>query len=165
MGPYGTIGQWSFFSWLLRRHQPIFFGMNPHWRSISSDFWLNSTVDAISTIFSSMWILIYRTFKYVNPYWPPGRRYQPYSQARESLSTVDIDGIGGESLSTVDIVRDRSTGQLKSNRLIPPKNGLIALWSATNRWYVVKCVSQKQNWSNNKNQWYNFWVTFISKFN
>jgi len=30
---------------------------------------------------------------------------------------------------------------------IPPKNGRIALWSATNRWYVVKCVSQKQNWN------------------
>jgi len=43
---------------------------------------------------------------------------------------------------------------------IPPKNGLIALWSATNRWHVVKCVSQKRNWSNNKNQWYNIFVTF-----
>jgi len=32
---------------------------------------------------------------------------------------------------------------------MPPKNGLIAIWSATNRWYVVKCVSQKRNWSNN----------------
>jgi len=41
------------------------------------------------------------------------------------------------------------------NRAKPPKNGLIALWSATNSWYVVKCVSQKRNWSNNKNQWYN----------
>ena len=28
----------------------------------------------------------------------------------------------------------------------PPKNGEIALWSATNRWYVVKCVSQKCSW-------------------
>jgi len=34
----------------------------------------------------------------------------------------------------------------------PPKNGEIALWLVTNRWYVVKCVSQKRNWSNNKNQ-------------
>ena len=32
----------------------------------------------------------------------------------------------------------------------PPNNGLNALWSATNPWYVVKCVSQKRNWSNNK---------------
>jgi len=48
--------------------------------------------------------------------------------------------------------------------LYAPKNGLIALWSATNRWYVVKCVSQKRNWSDNKNQWYNIWVTFIFKF-
>ena len=48
--------------------------------------------------------------------------------------------------------------------LWPPKNGLIALWSATNRWYVVKCVSQKRNWSNNKSQWYNILVTFILKF-
>jgi len=31
----------------------------------------------------------------------------------------------------------------------PPKNGLIAVWSATNRWYVVEYVSQKQNRSNN----------------
>jgi len=27
----------------------------------------------------------------------------------------------------------------------PPKNGKIALLLATNRWYVVKCVSQKRN--------------------
>jgi len=38
---------------------------------------------------------------------------------------------------------------------LPPKNGEIALWTATNRWYVVKSVSSKRNWSNNKNQWYN----------
>jgi len=47
---------------------------------------------------------------------------------------------------------------------VPTKNGLIALWSATNRWYVVKYVSQKRNWSKNKNQWYNILVTFIFKF-
>jgi len=52
---------------------------------------------------------------------------------------------------------------LKSD-LLPPKNGLIALWSATDRWYVVKYVSQKRNWSNNKSQWYNILVTFIFKF-
>ena len=40
----------------------------------------------------------------------------------------------------------------------------IALWSATNRWCVVKCVSQKRNYSNNKNKWYNILVTFIIKF-
>jgi len=45
-----------------------------------------------------------------------------------------------------------------------PKDGEIALWSATNRWYVVKCVSQKRNQSNNKTQWYNILVTFIFKF-
>jgi len=39
------------------------------------------------------------------------------------------------------------------------------LCSATNRWYVVKCASQKWNWSNNKSQWYNILVTFIFKFN
>jgi len=42
---------------------------------------------------------------------------------------------------------------------ILPRDGEIALWSATNCWYVVKCVSQKRNWSNNKNQWYNILVT------
>jgi len=42
---------------------------------------------------------------------------------------------------------------------------VIALWLATNRWYVVKCVSQKRNWSTNKNQWYSILVTFIYKFN
>jgi len=47
----------------------------------------------------------------------------------------------------------------------PPKDGEIALWSATNCWYVVKCVSPKWNQSNNKIQWYNILVTFISKFN
>jgi len=47
---------------------------------------------SISTVFSSRWILI-------------DRRYRPYSEVGESLSTVDID-------------RDRSTGQLKSNRPI-----------------------------------------------
>jgi len=46
----------------------------------------------------------------------------------------------------------------------PPKNGLIALWSATNRWYIVKCVLQKLNRSNNKYQWYNILVTFINQF-
>ena len=49
--------------------------------------------------------------------------------------------------------------------MYPPKNGLIALWSATNRWYVVKCVSQKRNRSNNKNEWYNILVNFIFRFN
>jgi len=46
----------------------------------------------------------------------------------------------------------------------PPKNGLFALWLATNRSYVVKCVAQKRNRSNNKNQWYNILVNFIFKF-
>jgi len=32
----------------------------------------------------------------------------------------------------------------------PPRNGLNALRSATNRWYVLKCVSQKRNWSNSR---------------
>jgi len=49
-------------------------------------------------------------------------------------------------------------------RKLPPKNWLIALWSATNHWYVVKCVSQKRNQSNNQNQWYDILVTFIYKF-
>ena len=31
-------------------------------------------------------------------------------------------------------------------------------------WYVVKCVSQKWNWSNNNNQWYNIIVTFRLKY-
>jgi len=70
----------------------FFFNMNPYRRSISTDFWVKSTVDQISTVFSSRWILI-------------DRRYRPYSQVGESLSTVDID-------------RDRSTGRLKSNRPI-----------------------------------------------
>jgi len=76
------------------RYRPIFFwyDMNPYRRSISTDFWVKLTVDQISTVFSSKWILI-------------DRRYQPYSQVGESLSTVDID-------------RDRSTGRLKSNRPI-----------------------------------------------
>ena len=46
----------------------------------------------------------------------------------------------------------------------PPKNGEIALRSATNRGCVVKCVSQKRNWSNNKNRWYNILVTCTFKF-
>ena len=44
-------------------------------------------------------------------------------------------------------------------RLHPPKNEEIALSSATNRRYALKCVSQKRNWSNNKDQWYNILVT------
>ena len=40
----------------------------------------------------------------------------------------------------------------------------IALRSATNSWYVVKCVSQKRNRSNNKNEWYNILVHFMHKF-
>ena len=47
----------------------------------------------------------------------------------------------------------------------PPKDGEIALWSATNRWFVVKCVAQTRSQSNNKNEWYNISVTFINKFN
>jgi len=42
-------------------------------------------------------------------------------------------------------------------------DSIIALWPATNRWYVVKCVSQKRNQSNNKSQWYNILVTSIFK--
>ena len=45
-----------------------------------------------------------------------------------------------------------------------PKNGEIAMWSSTR---VVKYkydVSQKQNGLNDKYQWYNILVTFISKF-
>jgi len=42
----------------------------------------------------------------------------------------------------------------------PPKDGEIALWSATKRWYVVKCVSQKRNQSNNKAEWCNILVNF-----
>jgi len=68
---------------------------------------------------------------------------------------------------TTESGKVRSEMALASQRsdmdLAPPKDGLIALRSAMNRWYVVKCVSQKQNWSNNKNQWYNILVTFISK--
>ena len=58
----------------------FFFGMNPYRLSISTDFWLKSTVDQISTVFSSRWILI-------------DRQYRPYFQVGESLSTVDIDRI------------------------------------------------------------------------
>jgi len=43
----------------------------------------------------------------------------------------------------------------------PPKNGEIALLLATNRGYVVKCVSQKRNWSSDKSRWYNILITFI----
>ena len=95
MGPYETIGEWFFFSWLLGRSRsfshflfsmhritcrPIYFGMNPHRRLISTDFWLKSTVDATSTVFSSMWILI-------------DRRYRQYSQVVKSLLTIAIDRI------------------------------------------------------------------------
>ena len=63
------------------RYRLIFFwGMIPHWWLISTDFLLKSTVDAILTVFSSRWIGI-------------NRRYQPYSQVGESLSTVNIDRI------------------------------------------------------------------------
>jgi len=62
------------------RYRPIFFCMNPHRRSISTDLLLKSTVDAISTVFSSRWIGI-------------DRRYRPYSQVGDSLSTVDIDQV------------------------------------------------------------------------
>jgi len=47
-------------------------------------------------------------------------------------------------------------------RLPPPKNGEIALWPNT---CVVKCkycVSQKQNEANDKAQWYNVFLTFVS---
>jgi len=53
----------------------------------------------------------------------------------------------------------------KFSGLDPPNDGEVALWSATNCWYVVKCVSQKRNQSNNKTQWYNVLVTFIFKLN
>ena len=47
---------------------------------------------------------------------------------------------------------------------VPPKNGVIALWSNTR---VVKCkyyVSQKQNGFNNKICSYSILLTFIFKF-
>jgi len=45
------------------RYRPIFFGMNPYRRSISTDFLVKSTVDQISTVFSSRWILINRWYR------------------------------------------------------------------------------------------------------
>ena len=106
----GECGQCSRFFWVHvyfdGRYRPSTdsFGMRAHRRSILTDFfgyefistvdfdWVKSTVDQISTVFSSRWILI-------------DRRYRPFSQVGESLSTVDID-------------RDRSTGRLKNNRPI-----------------------------------------------
>jgi len=90
----GEWGQCSRFFWVHVLHstvdidrRPIFFGMRAHRQSISTNFFCmhphrrsKSTVDAISTVFSGRWILI-------------DRRYQPYSQIGESLSTVDIDRI------------------------------------------------------------------------
>jgi len=58
----------------------FFFGMDPYWRSISTDFWVKLMVDQISTVFSCRWILI------------DGRHWS-YSQVGESLSTVNIDCI------------------------------------------------------------------------
>jgi len=56
----------------------------------------------------------------------------------------------------------------QKNLLRPRKrseDGEIALWSATNRWYVVKHVSQKRNQSNDKTRWYNILVTCTREFN
>jgi len=49
--------------------------------------------------------------------------------------------------------------------MYPPKNGKIKSLLATNRWYVVQCISQKQNESKNKKRWYNMLVNLILKFN
>ena len=63
---YGTIGQWSFFSTSRKNAVNQFcFGMNPHHRSISTNFSWN---------WRSMW-------------------HQPYFQLGESVSTVDINRI------------------------------------------------------------------------
>jgi len=103
------------------RYRPIFFGMNPYRRSISTDFWKKSTVDHISTVFSSRRILI-------------DRRYRPYSQVGESLSTVDID-------------RDRSTGRLKSNRPIDRRHlwdfGRILFFLVPNVQNTSRCALEK----------------------
>jgi len=48
--------------------------------------------------------------------------------------------------------------------LIPPNNGVVALWPNTR---VVKCkyyVSQKQNGFNNKIHWYSILLTFVFEF-
>jgi len=45
---------------------------------------------------------------------------------------------------------------------IPPRNGEIALWSNPRVAKCKYCVSQKRNEANNKGQWYNILLTFIS---
>jgi len=61
---YGTIGQWSFF-WTSRKNavDQFFSVVNPHRRSISTEFSLNLTVEAISTVFLSRWISINRQYQ------------------------------------------------------------------------------------------------------
>jgi len=71
----------------------------------------------------------------------------------------------GDSVSRFRFFVNFLISSVSFNGAFLPKDGIIALWLATNRWYVVKFVSQKRNQSNNKNQWYNILVTFIFKLN
>ena len=84
------------------QYRPIFFGMNPYWQSISTDCFLKSTDDAISTVFSSRWISI-------------DRPYPPYSQEGDSALTVDID-------------LDKSTGRSKNNRPIDALQDIMSMY-------------------------------------
>jgi len=59
--------------------------------------------------------------------------------------------------------RTHTHAHTHTHALTHTKDGEIALWSATNCWYVVKCVSQKRNQSNNKKRWYNILVIFTFK--
>jgi len=79
---YGTIGQWSFFP-TSRKNAVDWFVLV--WiyidgRFPATDFWLKSTVNAISTVFFNRLVGI-------------DRRYRPYFRVGESASTVDIDRI------------------------------------------------------------------------
>ena len=99
----------------------FFCGMNPHWRSTLTNFMLESTVDAISTVFSNRWICI--------DCW-----YQPYSQVSESLSTVDIDRIF-QWVSPYQTLISTVTGWLKSNQPINDTCGKLVTLEG---WVILK---------------------------
>jgi len=86
----------------------------------------------------------------------------PYRLITDSYTELEVDTTDSNSSNAIStrITNFPAFPSLTPYRL-PPKNGLIALWPNTR---AVKCeysVSQKHNGFNNKDDWYNFLLTFV----
>ena len=92
----------------------------------------------------------------------PPPNLESYRLITDSYTELEVDTTDSNSSNAIStrITNFPAFPSLTPYRL-PPKNGLIALWPNTR---AVKCeysVSQKHNGFNNKDDWYNFLLTFV----